>query len=85
MHSWLEPIQRNLERILNDRRLHAVAEKGQGAPARAPRDRRYILKMEVVERKTIYGYYPNAVPFVKVTLFNPLDVTKVVDILEVSP
>jgi hypothetical protein len=72
----LEPIQTSLERILNDQRLHAAPGKG---------DRRHILKLEVVERKTIYGYYPDAVPFVKVTLLNPTDVAKVMHILEVGP
>lgn len=71
---------------MNDRRLHAAATKANGAAASAPafRPRQYILKLEVVEKMTIYGYYPNKVPFVKVTLFNPLDVSKVVDILEVG-
>ena len=86
VYSWLEPTQKNLEKILNDRRLHAAATKTNGAGAAVPafRPRLYIHKLEVVEKMTIYGYYPNKVPFVKVTLFNPLDVSKVVDILEVG-
>jgi hypothetical protein len=35
-------------------------------------------------RKTLYGYHPDPMPFVKIYLRNPADMNKVVAILEVG-
>jgi DNA polymerase family B, exonuclease domain len=43
----------------------------------------FVHKIEIVMKKTMYGFYPNDVPFVKLTLRNPQDVPKVAAILEV--
>jgi hypothetical protein len=39
--------------------------------------------LEVVEKKSMYGYFPYAMHFIKVSLYNPEDVKSLIQILEV--
>lgn len=41
----------------------------------------FIHEMKVVEKIPIYGYYEKAVPFVKISLYNPADVNAVKEML----
>ena len=73
MKKYLHDVENNLERVLNDRRL---ATTGGQQPLR-----KHLQSIDVVEKTSIYGYH-HVVPFIRISLYNPLDVSKVADILE---
>lgn len=45
---------------------------------------RVIYRLEAVQKKSMYGYFKEAVPFVKVSVFNPSSVKSLVKALEVK-
>jgi DNA polymerase zeta len=85
---FIEPMRWNIEKILNARRK-ATAEVAAAAnkdlnkkPWTSKKFQTHVHKIEVVMKYTMYGFYPDKVPFVKIYLRNPQDINKVVAILE---
>eukprot|EP01038_Epipyxis_sp_PR26KG_P013019 gene13019-17451_t len=46
---------------------------------------KHIHKLEVVKRKTLYGFHSDVIIFVKVFMYDPADITRIAGILEDGP
>ena len=75
-------MQFSIEKILNAKNLANYTNNGKKVPSWV-KFKNHIHKMEVIMKKSMFGFYPKNVPFVKISLHNPLDINKVVNILEV--
>lgn len=78
-------LESSLEDILRTKRKFNGPGNGQpfnGNKAFGTRKR--ICKLEVVEKKSIYGMWMDPLLFVKATLFDPRDITILANILDVS-
>jgi hypothetical protein len=72
----------SIEKLLNAKKNLNYTKVGKAVPSWVE-FKTFIHKMEIVMKKSMFGFYPKTAPFVKVSLLNPLDVAKVVSILEV--
>lgn len=84
----LPGIQKSLEDLLHAKREQSAANyinirPGDRHQPGGPRRRRHVHQLETVMRKTMYGMYMEPHVFIKVTLMDPGDVTKLAAILEV--
>ena len=79
---YLPNMRFSIEKLLNAKKNLNYTKVGKAVPSWVE-FKTFIHKMEIVMKKSMYGFYPKTVPFVKVSLLNPLDVAKVVSILEV--
>ena len=76
-------MQFSIEKILNAKNLANHSKDGKKVPSWV-KFKNYIHKMEIVMKKSMFGFYSKTVPFVKIFLRNPSDISKVVNILEVK-
>jgi DNA polymerase family B, exonuclease domain len=79
---YLPNMRFSIEKLLNAKKNLNYTKVGKAVPSWVE-FKTFIHKMEIVMKKSMYGFYPKTVPFVKLSLLNPLDVGKVVSILEV--
>ena len=72
----------SIEKLLNAKKNLNYTKKNKKIPDWL-KFKNFVHKIEIVMKKTMYGFYPNDIPFVKLSLRNPQDIPKVAAILEV--
>ena len=72
----------SIEKILNAKRNLNFTKNGKALP-KWVKFENFIHKIEVVMKMSMYGMYMKNVPFVKISLKNPVEISKVVGVLEV--
>jgi DNA polymerase zeta len=78
-------MEKTLEELLHTKREKNTKQNGSvgGGKAHPPRRRKHIHSLEVVHRKSLYGMYVDPHVFIKATLRDPKDCTRLASILEV--